>query len=132
MSVARALGVAAEQAAQAFLRTQGYEIVAVNFVAPKIGEIDIIACLPDLLSPVLVFVEVRARSVGVFGQALETITTAKQRRISRTALYFVQQHSLYQNHAMRFDVIGVDVVAGVPLAVGFEHWIQGAFLGFEA
>jgi putative endonuclease len=55
---------------------------------------------------VLVFVEVKARSSGNFGNPFESVTWQKQQRLSRmAAAYLCQKH--LSEMACRFDVVGV-------------------------
>lgn len=112
------LGKSAEQQACEFLQTQGYQIVVCNYTVAKVGEIDIIAFGQDEL----VAVEVKARTGSHFGTAIEQVTPAKQKKMIRTMLYFLQdeRYQVYADVFVRFDVIGFD--KGVPL------WLQGAFL----
>lgn len=112
------LGKSAEQQACEFLQTQGYQIVVCNYTVAKVGEIDIIAFGQDEL----VAVEVKARTGSHFGTAIEQVTPAKQKKMIRTMLYFLQdeRYQVYADASVRFDVIGFD---GEKMS-----WIQGAFL----
>jgi putative endonuclease len=109
-------GTDAEKAAEKFLSTRGLKIIARNF-SSRFGEIDLIC--EDKND--LVFVEVRFRSNTHFGSAVETVTIAKQRKITKTAHYFLQTHPNFSKKMMRFDVIGMNDNSQ------FE-WIKGAFL----
>ena len=40
----------------------------------------------------LVFVEVKLRNTGTSGEGLMAVTTKKQRRIVKTALYYLAEH----------------------------------------
>ena len=62
------------------LRRRGYTILDRRF-RTRCGELDIVA--RD--AGVLVFVEVRARSSGRFGNAFESVTWQKRHRLSRMA-----------------------------------------------
>ena len=109
-------GLAAEKAAEAFLNSRGLTIIARNF-SSRFGEIDLIGIDKNDL----VFVEVRFRSNTHFGSAAETVTIAKQRKITKTAHYFLQTHPSYSKKLMRFDVIGMSNNSQI-------EWIKGAFL----
>jgi putative endonuclease len=109
-------GLAAEKAAENFLSSRGLNIIARNF-SSRFGEIDLIC--EDKND--LVFVEVRFRSNTHFGSAAETVTIAKQRKIAKTAHYFLQAHPSYSKKMMRFDVIGMTKNSQI-------EWIKGAFL----
>jgi putative endonuclease len=94
-------GQAGEDAALAYLQQQGLALVMRNFRC-KSGEIDLI--MQDQGS--LVFVEVRKRASGDFGGAAASITPAKQRRLLRTAQYYLLRYRTQP--ACRFDVIAID------------------------
>lgn len=100
----RARGSAAEDAAEAYLREQGYRIVERN-VAGKLGEIDLVA----LDGETLVFVEVKARASAEFGRAVEAVGPRKQARLARAAAMFLAQNR--SRRACRFDVLGLDRAA---------------------
>ena len=90
-----------EDAALAYLTGQGLALVARNFQT-KTGEIDLIMKEGETL----VFVEVRRRSHKGFGGAAASVTPAKQKRLVKTAQFFLQQyHGL---PACRFDVVAID------------------------
>ncbi|WP_084349642.1 YraN family protein [Moraxella oblonga] len=109
-----------EEQAGEYLSKQGLTLIATNYTAPLLGEIDIIA--KD--DKTLVFVEVKARKRSQFGSSIETITPSKQRKIIRTAEYFLQQNNQYHHLDCRFDVIGFDIFEKTVEI----HWIQHAFL----
>ncbi|WP_126330075.1 YraN family protein [Moraxella cuniculi] len=110
-----------ETQAQLILCQAGLQIVATNFIATGIGEIDIIAT-PSQQS-LLIFVEVRSRKKSQFGTAADSISPTKQGRIYRTAEYFLQQHPEYAEYECRFDVLLFDVMAD-----GVVHeWLVAAF-----
>ena len=69
------------------------------------GEIDLIA--RD--SMCIVFIEVKYRANGRSGDALEAVTRAKIRQISKTALFYLNQKKIsIENTPIRFDVIGIN------------------------
>ena len=96
-----AKGHAAEKAAVAFLRSKGYRIVATNYRCRQ-GELDIIARDGDEL----VFVEVRSRSTGRYGDASMTVGSAKQRQIARVAQAYLSREQP-RFATSRFDVVAV-------------------------
>ena len=100
----RARGAAAEDAAEAYLRGQGYRIVERN-VAGKLGEIDLVA----LDGETLVFVEVKARATAEFGRAVEAVGPRKQARLARAAAMFLARNR--STRPCRFDVLGLDRAA---------------------
>ncbi len=83
------------------LKKMGYRILAQNY-RTRLGEIDIIAKDKDTL----VFVEVKSRASSVFGSPKQAVTPAKQRRISRNALYYLKQ-TCQHNVKARFDVVAI-------------------------
>lgn len=110
----RHAGDRAENSACAFLESQGFTIVARNFLR-RVGELDIVARDGD----VLVVVEVRTRSRDDYGGAAASIGPAKQRRIAATAALFLQAHPGLRHCRVRFDVI--------VLRDGNIEWLQHAF-----
>ncbi|WP_110655108.1 YraN family protein [Salinicola halimionae] len=112
----RQLGQQVEQAAARWLETQGLTLIASNQHA-KGGEIDLVMQDGDNL----VFVEVRHRRRTDYGNPLETITPAKQRRIIKAARFYLHAHGL--SCPCRFDVVGV---TGSLPALEFD-WIRAAF-----
>ena len=66
------------------------------------GEIDLV-CRDG---GTLVFVEVKTRRSDRAGAPFESITSAKQRRLTRLALTYLKQHDLLDFPA-RFDVVGI-------------------------
>lgn len=109
---AQATGYGAEDFASRFLQRKGLAIVARNF-RTRLGEIDLIARDGESL----VFVEVRLRSSGSHGGALESITAGKRRRIVAAARQYLMRFSRVP--PCRFDVISLE---------GDEpEWLKGAF-----
>ncbi len=89
-----------EMAAKELVR-QGYRILHRNYRC-RSGELDLVAMDGDSL----VFVEVRRRSSGRYGSALETISYSKQRQIARVANYYLAtKQPRFRN--CRFDVVGI-------------------------
>ena len=115
-------GEDAEAACCAYLKSQGLKLVETNFHC-RHGEIDIIM----LEKKTLVFVEVRFRKNNYFGGGLESITTAKQGKLRRTAELFLQQNTHYEN--ARFDVVSMsksNQTSGKQQSYSFD-WITNAF-----
>jgi putative endonuclease len=73
------------------------------------GEIDIVARHGEYL----VFVEVKARQDGNFGDPEEAVTLLKQQRIVWMATDYLARHGLL-NVACRFDVVGVNTNSEPP------------------
>ena len=97
----RARGAAAEDAAERFLRAQGYVIVERNLVT-RVGEIDLIA----LDGETLCFVEVKARAGPEFGPAVAAVGPRKRARLARAAAMFLARNR--SKRPCRFDVLGLD------------------------
>lgn len=100
-----------------YLEQQGLTLRAQNIRGPK-GEVDLIMEDDDFL----VFVEVRFRAGDDFGHALETVDPRKQRRISATALHYLQANNLVHERYCRFDVVAVCDVEPPEFI-----WIKDAF-----
>jgi putative endonuclease len=98
----RASGQMWERAAEQFLRSRGLRTIDRNFHS-RYGEIDLI--MSD--EQTLVFIEVRYRRKTDFGSGAESVTVTKQRRISRTAAYYLQQKKVHSSRLCRFDVVSI-------------------------
>lgn len=93
-------GSTAEDAAVRYLQENGYQILDRNFRFHH-TEIDIIAKEKDYL----VFIEVKYRKNAAAQHPLAAVGKEKQKRISVTALHYLQQHSCDLNTPCRFDVL---------------------------
>ena len=102
--------------AACFLKTQGYQILERNYRCKK-GEIDLIAREGQYL----VFVEVKYRASGEFGNPLEAVSPGKQKRILRTALYYLTVKGYGENQACRFDVLGISPEGICLMKNAFEY-----------
>ncbi len=98
----RTVGTKNETVAADFLAKKGYTILEKNY-RNRFGEIDLIA--KD--GGVLVFAEVKFRSTEAFGDPMEAVGYAKQKKISRTALYYYASHGYIENAPCRFDVVAI-------------------------
>lgn len=103
MLLAQQLGKWAEQTALNLLQKQNYVWVTSNYHS-RGGEVDLIV----KRGQELVFVEVKARTIGNYGQACEMVTRTKQKKIIKTAMRFLQRYPSYQDFYCRFDVICFD------------------------
>lgn len=99
----RKVGAKKEELAVSYLEERGLEILERNFRCSQ-GEIDIIARDKDYL----VFVEVKYRSTGKKGSALEAVGYAKQKKICRVFDFYRVKHKLSASTKVRFDVLAVD------------------------
>jgi len=118
----RWFGTRAETAAARFLKQRGYRILVRNFTC-DLGELDLIA----LDGATLVFVEVRSTEEADGSRPAESVDRAKQRRLTRLALYFLQKKRLL-NHAARFDVLTVSWPEGrkEPVIEHFKNAFEAA------
>jgi putative endonuclease len=99
----QSLGRWGEQEAANYLHRQGYEIQASNHRTPY-GEIDLIAWLSS--ADTMVFVEVKTRSTGAFGNPEEAVNPRKQAHLLSSAQYYIQQHPELTCQ-WRMDVIAI-------------------------
>lgn len=83
------------------MKTKGYTIIEYNFCC-KSGEIDIVA----MDGETLVFCEVKYRSNDRKGTPFEAVTIYKQKKICKTALYYITKHQIV-DVPCRFDVVGI-------------------------
>jgi len=91
-----------EEQAAAALEAAGMEIITRNFRS-KTGEIDIIA----LDGEIIVFAEVKTWSAFGMEDLEYGIDIRKQRKIIKTAKFFLSENRKYSNMTIRFDVIFV-------------------------
>jgi len=94
-------GSEGERLAGRFLRELGMRILQRN-CGSRFGEIDIIARDGDEV----VFVEVKTRTSGRWGEPVEAVTPAKVRRLRRAAEQFASR-SRIRDYPLRFDVVTV-------------------------
>ncbi len=115
----RAVGFDAERLAFQFLQRRGLTPVARNFQC-RLGEIDLIMTDEDCL----VFVEVRYRASNRFSRAGMTVDIHKQRRIIRTAAFFLAKRPRFSISIVRFDVVAIDADVSGEKTI---EWIKDAF-----
>lgn len=96
----RAEGTWGEALAADYLRQRGYRLAAHSYQC-RFGEIDLIAWDGDILC----FVEVKTRTNTDMALPREYVTPAKQRRLKKTALCYLQEKAL--DCPARFDVAEV-------------------------
>lgn len=90
-----------EDAAETFLKSAGFKIIARN-VRVRCDEIDLIVKQGDAL----IFVEVKTRSNENFGRPIVAVNQVKRHKLSRAAIHFLKKHKLRPPY-IRFDVIEV-------------------------
>ena len=102
MATKREIGVEGEDMATKALKKKGYRIIERNYRS-KFGEIDIVAEEKGCL----VFIEVKRRSSGSFGDSFAAIDRKKKEHMIRSAQYYLKSHKCFDRKA-RFDVVGID------------------------
>jgi putative endonuclease len=95
------LGNRGEIEAGRFLERLGYQILH-RQLRGRFGELDLVARDHDTI----VFVEVKTRASTAAGHPTESITPAKQKKITRSALTFLKKHR-WLNQRARFDVVAI-------------------------
>jgi putative endonuclease len=93
------------------LERRGYVVVTRGYRTAH-GELDIVARDGDYL----VFVEVKARQSGSFGDPEEAVTLQKQQRLVWMATDYLARHQLEETPC-RFDVVGVNTATDPPTVV---------------
>lgn len=124
------LGKWAENQALNILQANGFKLVMRNFHS-RVGEIDLIVVKADEL----IFVEVKARTLGSYAAANEVLLVSQQRKIIKTAQYFLNRYPDYQQFYCRFDVICFDFPHKIAKTVQQDfsklrydqQWIENAF-----
>lgn len=91
-----------EKRARDFLAAKGYEVLAVNFRAGRIGEIDIVCRDGDEI----VFVEVKSRGGSRCGNPEEGVDCKKIRKIIKVAEIYLQKNHL-EDCDFRIDVVAI-------------------------
>lgn len=110
----RERGAAGERRAAAFLIRQGLEILERNVTIAG-AELDLIARSGETI----VFVEVRGRHDDRLGHPLETVDLRKQAKLRRGATGWLVARGLWEQVAVRFDVVAL---------VGEDvEWLPDAF-----
>ena len=95
------LGVQGEIVAAEYLKNKKYKILEKNFTT-KIGEVDIIAQLKDII----VFVEVKQRGTKRYGLPREAVTPYKQNKIRLVASQYLLSKNMI-DAKVRFDVVEI-------------------------
>ncbi|MDF7814501.1 YraN family protein [Hymenobacter sp. YC55] len=110
---AHQLGQAGEEAAAAFLVSQGYELLHRSYRHGR-AEVDLVVRRGEEL---LIFVEVKARSSNQFGYP-ETFVTERKKQLFRLAAEHLQEQLNWLGD-IRFDILAV-----TPAAEGLrvEHF----------
>lgn len=111
-------GQQAEEQACCYLQHHGLIMVERNYRC-RYGEIDLIM----QEAHEIIFVEVRSRSRIDYGNAVESIITAKKRKLIKSALHYLQQKNWLYKKNSRFDVVAIHPICGKMQM----EWIKDAF-----
>jgi putative endonuclease len=115
----REIGKFTEDIAAKYLQQQGLREVTRNFYC-RLGEIDLIM----IDKQTLVFIEVKYRKNANFGGALASISISKQRKLQKTATFYLQQQRLNAyNTLCRFDVVALEG----NMNNATINWLKNAF-----
>lgn len=98
--MSRASGTWGEAQVAAYLRKNGYQLIAHSYHC-RFGEIDLIA----KKGKILCFVEVKMRSNLHYGLPREYVTSVKQEKLRKTAAFYLSEKDL--DCPVRFDVAEV-------------------------
>ncbi|SDN42485.1 YraN family protein [Acetanaerobacterium elongatum] len=116
----RETGNKGEGYAAEYLKNNGYNTLARNY-SSRYGEVDIIASKDEFI----VFVEVKTRNSRCAYSPREAVDIAKMRKITKTALCYLQEHP--STLQPRFDVIEIVTKANEPFSVLSCDHIINAF-----
>ena len=114
----RVAGARWEKVAESFLSAKGLNLLHRNFSC-RFGEIDLV--MED--GATIVFVEVKYRASNRHGSGADAVTLQKQRKICRTAAWFLARNPRRAEQACRFDVISIVTGQGDQDI----RWIRNAF-----
>ncbi len=117
-----AIGQAAEDAAESFLRKRGLKTLQRNFQC-RLGEIDLV--MRD--GECLVFTEVRFRRPGQHGSGADSITLAKRRKLINSAGWYLRFKKISSHQVCRFDVVSVGLTVVSEKPQYDFNWIRDAF-----
>ena len=117
------IGKFGEDYCSARLLEKGYEILKRNFYSPY-GEIDIIAKYQQYI----IFIEIKTRTKESIEQAQSSISLNKQKKITKTAMYYLKDFSPQDELIeFRFDVI---ILKKINNEIQMKHF-ENAFLPAE-
>lgn len=112
-------GLRFEDQAKGYLQAHGLLLLQSNYRC-RFGEIDLIMRDGDTLC----FIEVKFRKSLFFGGAAASIPQPKQRKIVKTALFYISGHKHLANQAIRFDALLIQHQIDGNNQI---NWIQNAF-----
>ena len=109
------LGADGESLACAELEKLGYRIVERNYRI-RAGEIDIVASDAGTI----VFVEVKTKTDGSFGDPVDEVTPQKQRQIISMGEWY-STYCLQPDTPCRFDVVAIDFDPAEPSVIVYPN-----------
>jgi putative endonuclease len=112
-------GLRFEDQARGYLQARGLLLLQSNYRC-RFGEIDLLMRDGDTLC----FIEVKFRKSLLFGGAAAAIPASKQRKIIKTALFYLSVHKHLANQPARFDALLIQRQADGSNQI---DWIQNAF-----
>lgn len=112
-------GLRYEDLAKSYLQRQGLTPVDSNY-RKRGGEIDLI--MRD--GATLCFVEVKYRESMAYGGAACALPRGKQRKIVKTAQFYLSENSRFIGHPLRFDAL---LFQRQPDGQNLVNWIKNAF-----
>ncbi len=110
-----------ERKAAEYLQQKGYEILTRNYRS-KWGEVDIIAKISEQMhertgEPIIVFVEVKTKTTGSYGEPWEMVNKWKVEQVKRMGEAWCREFGW--DGRVRVDVVGVWLSGDEPK---IEHW----------
>ncbi|MDX5321387.1 MAG: YraN family protein [Bacteroidota bacterium] len=117
-------GIRGEKAAARYMEEQGYLVIQRNWRHGK-SEIDLICGKGSEL----VFVEVKTRQSGAFGEPECFVTSAKRSHMLKAADAFL--HALKGDYCLRFDVISVKLFGTMMELRHFEDAFHQSAIGWN-
>jgi len=119
MNQNKSKGLHYEGLAKQYLLERGLSLLNANYHC-RYGEIDLIM----LQQEILCFIEVKFRNSLGFGGAASAIPVQKQKKIVKTAQFFLSVNKRLAQRAMRFDALLIQRQARQGHKI---NWIQNAF-----
>jgi putative endonuclease len=113
-------GLHYESLAKKYLLQNGLALLKQNYHC-RFGEIDLIM----LQQEVICFIEVKFRNSMRFGGAASAIPIKKQKKIVKTALFYIAENDRFKQHPVRFDALLIQQQANRQTKD--INWIQNAF-----
>ncbi len=112
-------GLCFEDEAAKYLERRDCQLLGRSFRC-RFGEIDLIVRDRE----VICFVEVKYRRSLGFGGAAHSLPISKQRKLIKTAQFFLLRYPNLANHPMRFDAL---LIQRQPNGSNHYNWIKNAF-----